>query len=67
MTTCLQAFAAPTVVRPTIAQGLRKGQSVRIGGNADTWTTVERSTDGRTLRYVRHTADGFEVYRTVEV
>ena len=43
---------------------LLPGQSRRIGGDSKVWTTVERSGDGKTLRYVRHTPAGFVVFHT---
>lgn len=42
---------------------MKPGQSVKIGGNETVWTTVERSGDGKTLRFVRHTSNGFEVFK----
>ena len=44
---------------------LKPGQELRISGDAKCWVTVERSGDGKTLRYVRNTTRGFEVFRTV--
>lgn len=44
---------------------LKPGQEIRISGDAKCWVTVERSGNGKTLRYVRNTARGFEVFRTV--
>lgn len=43
---------------------LKPGQEVRLSGDSSTWVTAERSGDGKTLRYVRHTANGCEVFRT---
>ncbi len=43
---------------------LKPGQEIRISGNSEAWTTVERSGDGKTLRYVRHTLQGFDVFKT---
>jgi len=45
---------------------LRPGQSIRISGDDDRWCTAERSGDGRTLRFVRHTATGFQVFKTCD-
>jgi hypothetical protein len=42
---------------------MKPGQSLKLGGNEKVWTTVERSGDGKTLRFVRHTANGFEVFK----
>jgi hypothetical protein len=44
---------------------LKPGRSMMISGNDDAWVTVERSGDGKTVRYVRHTPDSFMVFRTV--
>ena len=44
---------------------LKPGQELRISGDAKCCVTVERSGDGKTLRYVRNTTRGFEVFRTV--
>lgn len=43
---------------------LNPGHSVRIGGDTKCWVTVERSGNGKTLRYVRNTANGSIVFRT---
>ncbi len=48
----------------SLVSSLLPGQSVRIGGNASCWTTVERSGNGKTIRWVRHTPKGFSVYRS---
>jgi hypothetical protein len=45
-------------------KALLPGQTVRIGGTAKCWTTVERSTDGRIVRFVRHTDSGWTVFAT---
>ena len=44
---------------------LKPGQSIRIGGDSKVWTTVERSGNGKTLRFVRHTPAGSSVFRSV--
>jgi hypothetical protein len=49
-----------------IISELKPGQEARISGDAKCWVTVERSGDGKTLRYVRNTASGFQVFRTVK-
>jgi len=46
---------------------LNPGQSVRISGDAKCWVTVDLSCNGKTLRYVRNTASGFQVFRTVTI
>ena len=45
---------------------LKPGQEIRISGDAKCWVTVERSGNGKTLRYVRNTKRGFEVFRSVD-
>lgn len=45
---------------------LKAGESIKLGGNDLVWTTCERSGDGKTLRFVRHTQNGFEVFKTVK-
>ena len=47
-----------------IITNLRPGQSVKISGDARIWVEAERSGDGKTLRMVRCTPHGFEVFRT---
>ena len=42
---------------------LRPGQEIRISGDDSIWVTVERSGDGKRLRFVRHTLEGFFVFR----
>ena len=44
---------------------LKNGQFFRIGGNAQIWTTCEKSGDGKTLRFVRHTQNTSEVFKSV--
>jgi len=43
---------------------LRPGQSIKISGNEKCWCTAERTGDGRTLCFVRHTDAGFDVFMT---
>ena len=40
------------------------GQEVRISGTDDLWVTAERSGNGKWLRFVRHTPNGFTVFKT---
>lgn len=40
------------------------GGTLYIGGSEKCWSTAERSGDGKTLRFVRHTPNGFEVFKT---
>jgi len=44
---------------------LKNGQSFRIGGNSQVWTTCEKSGDGKTIRFVRHNPSTFEVFKSV--
>ena len=44
---------------------LKPGQSMWISGDSKTWVTVERSGNGKTLRYVRNTPSGSVVFRSV--
>jgi hypothetical protein len=44
---------------------LKPGQSIWISGDSKTWVTVERSGNGKTLRYVRNTPMGSVVFRSV--
>jgi hypothetical protein len=44
---------------------LRPGQEIRISpGDTTIWVTAERSGDGKWVRFVRHTLNGFTVIRT---
>ena len=49
-----------------IIDTLRPGQEAEISRRGDIRCTVERSGDGRTIRFVRHRKDGFEVFRTAK-
>lgn len=42
---------------------MRPGQSIRISGSDAMWVTADRSCDGKTVRFVRHTADTSTVFR----
>lgn len=43
---------------------LAPGSSLRLpGGHSECWTTAERSGDGRTVRFVRHTPSSDYVFR----
>ncbi len=46
-------------------RALKPGQEVRISGDASIWVTAERSGNGKTIRFVRNTAGGCEVFKTV--
>ena len=43
---------------------LTPGQEIRLSGDSAILTTVERSGDGKWLRFVRHTRRGFTVFKT---
>jgi len=43
---------------------LAPGEMLQIGGSEKCWSTAERSGDGKTIRFVRHTPTGFEVFKT---
>ena len=43
---------------------LEPGQEIRISGTDDLWVTAERSGNGKWLRFVRHTLNGFTVFKT---
>ncbi len=43
---------------------LKPGQSIKISGDENRWCTAERSGDGKTLRFTRHTATSFQVFKT---
>lgn len=44
---------------------LNPGQSMWISGDSKTWITVERSGNGKTLRYVRNTPSGSVVFKVL--
>jgi hypothetical protein len=41
---------------------LKPGQSIELSRNEFAWVTVERSGDGKRVRFVRHTENGFVVF-----
>ena len=43
---------------------LKPGQEIRLSGDEALWVTAERSGDGKWLRFVRHTRNGFTVFKT---
>jgi hypothetical protein len=43
---------------------LQPGQGIEVTRTNDRWVTVERSGDGKVIRFVRHNANGFQVFRT---
>lgn len=47
-----------------LIQNLQPGHEVQISEIGETRVTVERTGDGRWLRFVRHTASGFQVFKT---
>lgn len=44
---------------------LKNGERIQIGTNGTVSTYIEKSGDGKTIRFVRETKDGFEVFRTI--
>ena len=46
---------------------LNPGRSVRISGDSQVWVIAERSGDGKTIRLVRCTKGGSEVFKTYSV
>jgi hypothetical protein len=62
--------AAPTrrnAMTTTLDQrlaALKPAQTIRISGDDQIWVTAERSGDGKTLRFVRHTPTTSTVFRT---
>jgi hypothetical protein len=44
---------------------LKNGQFFRVGGSSQVWTTCEKSGDGKTIRFVRHTPNTSEVFKSV--
>jgi uncharacterized membrane protein len=49
----------------TIINALKPGQSVELSRCGNIYVTAERTGDGKLLRFVRHSQDGFEVFHTV--
>ena len=43
---------------------LKPGQDIRLSGDDAVWVTAERSGNGQWLRFVRHTGNGFTVFKT---
>ena len=50
-----------------LIQALQPGHEVQISEAGETRVTVERTGDGLWLRFVRHTHNGFQVFRTSRV
>ena len=44
---------------------LKPGQSIEISRSNNQWVTVERSGNGRIIRFVRHNPNGFEVFKKI--
>jgi hypothetical protein len=55
---------ATTTLNDARIAALKPVERIEIGQGETAKTFVERSCGGRTLRWVRETADGFEVFRT---
>lgn len=49
-----------------IIQQLKKGQSIKISGNEINYCSVERSGDGKTLRFVRTLGNIITVFKTIK-
>ena len=45
--------------------GDQSGPELGLSGDDTIWVTVERSGGGQWLRFVRHTRNGFHVFKTV--
>ena len=43
---------------------MNPGQSIRISGNDQVWVTVERSGNGKSVSFVRHTQNSSTVFKT---
>jgi hypothetical protein len=43
---------------------LKPSQEVRFSDDDTVWVTAERSGNGQWLRFVRHTGNGFTVFKT---
>jgi hypothetical protein len=43
---------------------LKPGQSIEISNSGGVRCTVERSCNGHTIRFVRHTSKGWTVFKT---
>jgi translation elongation factor P/translation initiation factor 5A len=46
---------------------LKNGQSVKISGDSAVWVTVEKSGNGKIIRWVRNTPNSSEVFKTVSL
>jgi len=55
---------ANTMTTDRIINSLKPGQSAKISGDDKTWVQVERSGNGKTLRFVRCTVRTSEVFKT---
>jgi hypothetical protein len=53
----------PEQAMNNIINSLKPGQSVKISGDANCWVQVERSGNGKTLRFVRCTASTQTVFK----
>jgi len=43
---------------------MKPGQSIRLSGTDSVWVTAERSGNGKTVRFVRHTANSSTIFKT---
>jgi len=47
-----------------VIDALKPGQEIQVSGDSNLWVTAERSGNGQWLRFVRHTHNGFTVFKT---
>jgi hypothetical protein len=47
-----------------VIDALKPGQEIQVSGDSNLWVTAERSGNGQWLRFVRHTRNGFTVFKT---
>jgi hypothetical protein len=50
-----------------VIKNLKPGQAARLSGDSTCWVTVERSGNGKLLRFVRHTQSSFVVFKTERI
>lgn len=43
---------------------MKPGQSIRLSGTDAVWVTAERSGNGKSVSFVRHTQNGSTVFKT---
>ena len=62
-TTRLKETTMTTILDQRI-NALKPGREIRLSGDDALWVTAERSGNGQWLRFVRHTGNGFTVFKT---